>query len=142
MRGEGGLLQLCRYRGRLRRWIAAPTGFALALHLILSAAVIGHFAASKAGATGDLFVICHGAGDNSPADPDVPLQQPGYQSHCVLCALTNDACALIPTVTAIAAFEAGALSQHTIPRDSQVVQFVSLVSEYPRGPPTHAHVAG
>jgi hypothetical protein len=135
------LLQLFRYRGRLRRWIAAPSGFALALHLILSSAIVGHFVASKASAASD-FVVCHGNGDNSPADPDVPPPQPGYQSHCVLCALVNGACALIPAVTAIAAFDVGALSQHAIARKSQVIQFVPLASEYPRGPPTHAHVVG
>jgi hypothetical protein len=136
---EGGdVLHLFRYRGRLRRWIAAPSGFALALHLILSSAIVGHFAASKAEAADDIFVICHGSVDNSSADPDAPPPQPGYQSHCVLCALVNDACALIPTVTAIAAFDVGAFSQHAIARNSQVIQFVPLASEYPRGPPTHA----
>src|SRR6516225_6477996 len=113
MRGVG-LLQLFRYRGCLRRWIAAPSGFALALHLILSSAIVGHFAASKVGAAGELFVICHGSGDNSPADSDAPLPRPDYQSHCVLCTLINDACALIPTVTAVVAFDAGARSQHAI----------------------------
>jgi hypothetical protein len=140
--GGGGLLQLFRYRGRLQRWIAAPSGFALALHLILSSAIAGHFAASKAGAADDIFAICHGSVDNSPADPDAPPPQPGYQSHCVLCALVIDACALIPAVTAIAVFDVGALSQHAIARKSQVNQLVPLASEYPRGPPTHAHVVG
>ena len=140
MRGVG-LLQLFRYRGCLRRWIAAPSGFALALHLILSSAIVSHFSASKAGVASDGFVICHGSVDNSPADPDAPPPQPGYQSHCVLCALVNDACALIPTVTAIAAFDLGALSQHAVARNSQVIQFVPLASEYPRGPP-HVFVAG
>jgi hypothetical protein len=133
------LLQLCRYRGRLRRWIAAPTGFALALHLILSAAVIGHFAASKAGATGDLFVICHGAGDNSPADPGAPPELPDDQSHCVLCTLAHDTCAVIPVVTATAALYESTFLHGVALRASHIVQFASLASEYPRGPPTHAH---
>jgi len=133
---------LCPYRGRLRRWIAASTGFALALHLVLSVLVIGHFAPSHAGAATDAFVICHGAGDKSAPDQDVPAREPGNQSHCVLCTLTNAACAVLPAASAMATFDAGVLLQRFTPRDSQVIQFASLTGEYPRGPPTHAPIAG
>ena len=130
---------MCLYRGHLRRWIAATTGFALAVHLVLSAVFVGQFAASKAGAASDLFVICHGTSDDSPAGP---LELPGYQPHCVLCTLTSDTCALIPIVTAIATFvESTSLHSVTL-RDSQVVYYASLASKYPRGPPTHAHTVG
>ena len=130
---------MCLYRGHLRRRIAATTGFALAVHLVLSAVVVGHFAASKAAAASDPFVICHGTSDDSPAGP---LELPGYQPHCVLCTLTSDTCALIPIVTAIATFvESTSLHSVTL-RDSQVVYYASLASKYPRGPPTHAHTVG
>ena len=131
-----------RYWPTLRRWIAATTGFALAVHLVLSAVVVGHFAASKAAAASDQFVICHGTGQDSPADPDGSQELPGDQSHCILCTLSSDACAIIAPVTAIEIFASSAPLQRAILRDSQVVHFDSLASEYPRGPPTRAHVVG
>ena len=143
--GYGGareVLQLRVYRGNLRQWIAATTVFALAVHLVLSAVFVGQFAASKAGAASDLFVICHGTGQGSPADPDGSQELPGDQSHCILCTLSSDACAIIAPVTAIEIFASRAPLQRAILRDSQVVHFDSLASEYPRGPPTHAHVVG
>ena len=142
MAGARGVLQLRLYRRDLRQWIAATSSFALAVHLVLSAVVIGHFAASKAGAASDLFVICHGTGQESPADPDGSQDLPGDQSHCVLCTLTSDACAIIAPVTAVEIFASSALLQRAILRDSQVVHFDSLASKYPRGPPTRAHVVG
>jgi hypothetical protein len=126
----------------LRQWIAAATGFALAIHLVLGAVVIGHFAPSQADAATDVFVICHGAGDNSAPNQNAPAGDPSRQSHCVLCTLTNAACAVLPLVTAIATFDASQFLQRFTLRDSQVIQFASLTGEYPRGPPTHAHVAG
>jgi hypothetical protein len=143
--GYGGaceVLQLRLYRGDLRQWIAATTVFALAVHLVLSAVVVGHFAASKAAAASAPFVICHGTGQDSPADPDGSQDLPGDQSHCVLCSLTSDACGIIAPIIAIEIFASSALLQRAILRDSQVVHFDSLASEYPRGPPTHAHVVG
>ena len=141
MAGARGVLQLCLYRGHLRRWIAATTGFVLAVHLVLGA-VVGQFAYAKAGAASDLFVICHGTGDDSPANPDGPVELPGYQPHCVLCTLTSDTCAVIPIVTTIATFDESTSLHSVTLRDSQVVHYASLASEYPRGPATHAHTVG
>ena len=138
MAGAREVLQLCLYRGHLRRWIAATTGFALAVHLVLSAVTV-QLAHAKAGAASDLFVICHGTGDDSPAGP---LELPGYQPHCVLCTLTSDTCAVIPIVTTIATFDESTSLHSVTLRDSQVVYYASLASEYPRGPPTHAHTVG
>jgi hypothetical protein len=104
--------------------------------------VVGHFAASKAGAASNLFVICHGIGQESPADPDGSQDLPGDQSHCILCTLSSDACAIIAPATGIEIFASSSLLQRGILRDSQVVHFDSLASEYPRGPPTHAYVVG
>jgi len=139
MAGAREVLQLCLYRGHLRRWIAATTGFALALHLVVTAVVIGHFAAFEAGGASDSFVICHGTADDSPTGP---LELPGYQTHCVLCTLTSDTCAVIPIVTAIAMFDESTSLHSVTLRDSQVVYYASLASKYPRGPPTHAHTVG
>jgi hypothetical protein len=136
------VLQLCRYRGYLRQWIAASTGFVLAVHLIVSAAIIAHFAPSNTDPTIGPYAICHGAGDSSPADPDGPLKRSPDQLHCVLCTLTNDTCAVVPCVNAIAVLDASKFLQRVIVGNSQIVHFVSLAAEYPRGPPTQPHVAG
>jgi hypothetical protein len=127
-----------RYRGCSRRWIAGATGLALAAHLILSALLIGHFAALHSGG-GDAFVICHGTGGGSPVDPGAPPELPDDQSHCVLCTLAHDTCAVIPVVTATAALYESTFLHGVALRASHIVQFASLASEYPRGPPTHAH---
>jgi len=129
------VLQLWRYRGHGRRWIAAATAFAVACQLLLSAAVRGQATAAEAGPTGELFAICHGLGNDSPADPQ-PSKQSDYQTHCVLCTLASDTWAVIPPATASAAFDPGVSSELITPCDSQIVQVVSLASEYPRGPPT------
>jgi hypothetical protein len=132
------VLQLWRHQGRLRRCIAAATGYFLAAHLVLSALIVGHFAPSMAGAPSDAFVICHGAGDN---EPERPLPQSGYQ-HCVLCTLTNDTVTVLPRVTAIADLIWSTLSQRVTFSDSRSVQLLSVTSEYPRGPPARTHLAG
>jgi hypothetical protein len=110
--------------------------------VVLSALVIGHFAPSQAGAASDIFVICHGAGDKSAPDQDGPANQPRDQSHCVLCTLTNAACAVLPIASAIETFDARMSSQRLTLRDSQVTQFDSPTGQYQRGPPTHAPIAG
>ena len=135
------MLELWRYRGHGRRWIAAATAFAVACQLLLSAAVRGQATAAEAGPTSGLFVICHGAGDNPSANPDEPSKQQDYQAHCVLCTLASDAWAVIPPATASTVFDVGVFSERMTPCDSQIVQVVSLTSEYPRGPP-HVFVAG
>jgi hypothetical protein len=136
------VLQLCRNRGPLRRWIAAATGFALAVHVVLSAVVIGHFAPSQADAASDTFIICHGAGDKSAPDQDGPVNQPRHQSHCVLCTLTSATCAVLPSVSAIKTFDASMFLQRATLRNPQVTQFDSPTGEYQRGPPTYISIAG
>jgi hypothetical protein len=122
--------------------MAAATGCALAAHVVLSALVIGHFAPSQAGAASDIFVVCHGAADRSAPDRDGPVNQPRYQSHCLLCTLTNATCAVLPTVSGIGIFDASMFSQLLTPRKSQVTQFDSPTGEYQRGPPSHSPIAG
>ena len=134
------MLQLYRDRSRLWRWIAAAATFALSFQLVLSAVAIGHLAAWQASA-GDTFVICHGAGGSSPADQDGPAK-PDDKSHCVLCTLTHSGSAVLPTASIVAPFAPGARSCDLTRRDAQVSEYHSPTGEYPRGPPTHAHVAG
>jgi hypothetical protein len=131
-------LRLFRHRGYLRRSIAAATGFALAVHLVLSAVVIGHFAPSESGAPSDAFVICHGAGDNSATDHDAPINRQSRQFHCIFCTLTDAACVVLPISSVVAAFDASMRAQHVAPRDTQITGFDSPAGKYARGPPMHA----
>jgi hypothetical protein len=132
------VLQLCPYRGRLQRCIAAATAYFLALHLVLSALIVGHFAPLIAVAPSDAFLVCHGAGNN---EPDRSAPESGFQ-HCVLCTLANDTVTVLPRVTAIANLAWSTLSHRVILRESQALEFVSFTAEYPRGPPARGHLAG
>jgi hypothetical protein len=121
--GEGNsVLRAYRYQGPLRQWIAAAAAFALSFQLVLSSLAIGHLTAGQAG-TGDTFVICHGVGGSSPADKDGPAKQPSDQSHCVLCALTNSGCAVLPTASAVVTVAPGACSPYLTCRDAQVSEY-------------------
>jgi hypothetical protein len=140
--GEGNsVLRAYRYQGPLRQWIAAAAAFTLSFQLVLSSLAIGHLAAWQAG-TGDTFVICHGVGGSSPADKDGPAKQPSDQSHCVLCALTNSGCAVLPTASAVVTLAPGACSPYLTCRDAQVSEYHSPTGRFQRGPPLHTLVAG
>jgi hypothetical protein len=121
----------------LRQWIAASMSFVLAVHLIVSAAIIAQFAPPNTDPTIGPYAICHGAGDSTPADG--PLKRSPDQSHCLLCTLTKDTCAVVPFANAITILDASKFLHRVIVGNSQVVHFVSLAAEYPRGPPTQAH---
>jgi hypothetical protein len=135
------MLQLYRYPGCLRRWIATAASFALALQLVLSSLAIGHLDAWQSGGD-DTFVICHGAGDGAPVDQDGPAKPPGDGSHCVLCTLTNSASAVLPAAATIVTFASAARSRYLARSDAQVSEFHSPTGKFQRGPPRHTVVAG
>jgi hypothetical protein len=135
------MLQLYRYPGYLRRWIAAAATFALSLQLVLSSLAIGHLAAGQSG-TDDTFVICHGAGGSSPVDQDGPAKQPGDGSHCVLCTLMNSGSAVLPAASTIVTFVSDACSRYLTRNDAQVSEYHSPTGQFQRGPPQHTLVAG
>jgi hypothetical protein len=138
--GSFQVFRAYRYCGGLRQWIAAAAAFTLALHVLLSPLASGKPLPWQAGANGDLFVICHGAGDSSGGDQDQPTQQPLRDSHCVLCTLATS-CAVLPVAAVAVSLNLGKFSQPTVPLDSQVTEHRSPTGEYPRGPPTHVHIA-
>jgi hypothetical protein len=126
----------------LRRCIAAAATFTLALHVLLSPLAIGKPALGQAGASGDVFVICHGAGGSSDADQDGPAQQPTQDAHCVLCTPTHNGCAVVPGASLIVSLDPGEFSQLIVARNAQVTEHHSPTGEYQRGPPLHTLVAG
>jgi hypothetical protein len=136
------VLQAFRHQVWLRRCIGAAATVTLALHVLLSPLSIGKPAPGQAGANGDVFVICHGAGTNSDADQDGPAQQPTQDAHCVLCTLTHNGCAVLPGESLIVSLDPGEFLQLIIARHAQVTEHHSPTGEYQRGPPTHTLVAG
>jgi hypothetical protein len=135
------VFRACRYQVRLRRWIAAAAAFTLALHVLLNPLAIDKPAPWQASASGDVFVICHGAAGNSDADQGGPAKQPLQDAHCILCTLTNNGCAVLPIASLIVSFDAGEFSQLVAPRNSQVTEHRSPTGEYQRGPPAHSFIA-
>jgi hypothetical protein len=135
------VFQAYQDRGVLRQWIAAAAAFTLALHVLLSPLASGKPLPWQAGANGDLFVICHGAGGSSGGDQDLPTEQPQHDSHCVLCAQANS-CAVLSAAAVVVSLDLGEFSQLTVPLDSQVREHQSPTGEYQRGPPTHSFIAG
>jgi hypothetical protein len=130
------VLQTGRYRALLRQWVAAGASCALVLQLLLSAIVLGHSTLALAGANGDAFVICHGAG-TSPGQNE-PGNLPPEQSHCLLCTIATTPCAILPAASAATSLDAGVFSQLKVPPDAQVTAYRSPTGEYQRGPPTHS----
>jgi hypothetical protein len=135
------MLQLYRYPGCLRRWIAAAATIALSLQLVLSSIAIGHLTAWQSG-TDDTFVICHGAGDSSPVDQDGPAKRSDDGTHCVLCTLTKGGSAVLPAVSTVATFVSGARSRYLTRYEAQVSAYHSPTGKFQRGPPQHTLVAG
>jgi hypothetical protein len=134
------VLRLCRYQGRLRQWIVAAATFALSFQLELSSLAIGHLTAWQAG-TGDTFVICHGVGGSSPVDQNGPTKQPDDQSHCILCTLTNSACAVLPPESAVVTLVLGPCSRYLTRHVAQVSEYHSPTGRFQRGP-LHALITG
>jgi hypothetical protein len=138
--GSFQVFRTYRHCAGLRRWIAAAAAFTLTLHVLLSPLTIGKPAPWQVGANGDVFVICHGAGANSDADQDGPIKQPPQDAHCVLCTLAHS-CALLPAAAVVVSLEPGTFSRLAVLFQSQVTEHRSPTGEYPRGPPTHVHIA-
>jgi hypothetical protein len=130
-----------RYCGGLRRWIAAAAAFSLALQVLVSPLASGKPVPWEAGANGAVFLICHGVGANSDADQDGPTKEPLQDIHCPLCTLANNY-AVLPVATVVVSLDLAKFSHPAIPVDSQVTEHRSPTGEYPRGPPTHVHIAG
>jgi hypothetical protein len=138
--GSFQVFRAYRYCAGLRRWIAAAAAFTLTLHVLLGPLAIGKPAPWQVGANGDVFVICHGAGANSDADQDGPIKEPLQDIHCPLCTLANNY-TVLPVATVVVSLDLAKFSHPAIPLDSQVTEHRSPTGEYPRGPPTHVHIA-
>jgi hypothetical protein len=91
---------------------------------------------------GELFVICHGGGDNSSDSRDLPDRLPLPRSPCVLCTLTGGPPAILPTHHSIATLDALMVS-NVVPRnDCRIIEFDSPTGQYQRGPSAGDFVFG
>jgi hypothetical protein len=89
------VLELRKFRGCLRPWIAMVAAYTLALQVLLSGIAGAHAMAGTGSGADALFVICHGSGD-APADSQNVPDTPRPASPCLLCTLTKAPCAILP----------------------------------------------
>ena len=131
------MLELRKYRSRLRPLIAIVAAYALALQVLLSGLAGAHAMADAPG-SGDLFVICHGSGGGSAEDQNLPDKPPLPNPPCVLCTLTNAPCAVLPFAHSIATIDVVAATILISRNETRIIEFVSPTGRYERGPPAGA----
>jgi hypothetical protein len=135
------VLELRKYRSRMRPWIAMVAAYALALQVLLSG-IAGAHAMTAGSLSGDLFVICHGSGDGPADSQNIPDQPPRAASPCVLCTLTNAPCAILPIDHSIATIDVVAASIVGPRQEGRIIEFDSPTGQYQRGPPARAAIFG
>jgi hypothetical protein len=124
----------------MRPWIAMAAAYALALQLLLTGIAAAHAVAST-DAPGDLFAICHGAGNGAAGDQDGTGKQLP-QSACVLCTLTSAASAVLLTDHSISFLDAKSFSDVFPWNDARVIEYESPTGQYQTGPPAPARIGG
>ena len=115
--------------------------YALALQVLLSGLAGGHTMAVGSVAN-DLFVICHGSGDDPTDSQNVPGEAPRPTSPCLLCTLTKAPCAILPIDHSIITIDVVAASKVVPRKDDRVIEFESPTGRYQRGPPASASIFG
>ena len=135
------MLELRKYRSRMRPWIAMVAAYALALQVLLSGIAGAHAMAGPASVSGDLFVICHGSGDASADSQNVP-DTPRPASPCVLCTLTSAPCAILPVDHSIVTIDVVAAASIVARTEGRIIEFDSPTGQYQRGPPARAAIFG
>ena len=134
------MLELRKYRSRMRPWIAMVAAYALALQVLLSG-IAGAHAMAAGSLSGELFVICHGSGD-VPADSQNVPDTPRPATPCVLCTLTSAPCAILPIDHSIATIDVVAASIVGPRQEGRIIEFDSPTGRYQRGPPARASISG
>jgi hypothetical protein len=135
------VLELRKFRGCLRPWIAVVAAYALALQVLLSGIAGAHAMAAATSGAETLFVICHGSGD-APADSQNVPDTPRPASPCLLCTLTSAPCAILPVDHSIATIDVAAAASIVAPSEGRIIEFDSPTGRYQRGPPASAAIFG
>jgi hypothetical protein len=120
--------------------MAMVAAYALAFQLLLSGFAAGHFMATSDASLSDPFVVCHGGGVSPSDRQDVPAK-PLAQVPCVLCTLTQAACAILPLAHGIGTTDGIMVSDVGLPADSGIIAFESPTGQYQRGPPLAASIS-
>jgi hypothetical protein len=136
------VLELRKYRSRMRPWIAMVAAYALALQVLLSGIAGAHAMAGAGSASDALFVICHGGGDAPAHSQNIPDQPPRPATPCVLCTLTSAPCAILPIDHSIATIDVLAASIVGPREEGRIIEFDSPTGQYQRGPPARASIFG
>jgi hypothetical protein len=123
----------------MRPLIAMAAAYALAFQLLLTGMAAAHAVANAP--AGDLFAICHGAGDGAAGDQDGTGKQLP-QSACVLCTLTNAPCAVLPSDHSISFIDARSVSDVFPWNDARIIQYDSPTGQYQTGPPARDRIGG
>jgi hypothetical protein len=135
------VLELRKYRSRMRPWIAMVAAYALALQVLLSGIAGAHAMAGAGSGADSLFVICHGSGD-APADNQNVPETPRPASPCLLCTLTSAPCAILPVDHSIATIDVVAASIVGPRQEGRIIEFDSPTGQYQRGPPARTAIFG
>jgi hypothetical protein len=135
------VLELRKYRSRLRPWIAMVAAYALALQVLLSGIAGAHAMAAAGSGPDTLFVICHGSGDAPSDDQNLP-DTPRPATPCVLCTLTSAPCAILPVEHGMVTIDVVAAASLVAPGESRIIEFDSPTGRYQRGPPARASIFG
>ena len=125
----------------MQPWMAMVAAYALAFQILLSGLAAGHFMAIGDTPPSDLFVICHGSGQGPSDHQDVP-GKPLAQAPCVLCALTQYSCAILPLDHSTGRIDAMMVSDAGLPDHGQITAFESPTGQHQRGPPPSAFIFG
>jgi hypothetical protein len=135
------VLELRKYRSRMRPWIAMVAAYALALQVLLSG-IAGAHAMTAGSLAGELFVVCHGSGDGPADSQNIPDQPPRPATPCVLCTLTSAPCAILPVEHSIATIDVVAAASLVARTEARIIEFDSPTGRYQRGPPARAAIFG
>jgi hypothetical protein len=125
----------------MRPWIAMAAAYALAFQLLLTGIAAAHAVASTDAPGGDLFVICHGAGDSAAGDQGGTGNQLP-RSTCVLCTLTSAPCAVLPASHGISFIDAKSVSDVFPWNDARIIRYDSPTGQYQTGPPARDRISG
>ena len=112
--------------------------YALALQVLLSGIAGAHAMAGAGSGPDTLFVICHGSGDASSDNQNVP-DTPRPASPCLLCTLTSAPCAILPVDHSIATIDVVAAASLVARTEARIIEFDSPTGRYQRGPPARIH---
>ena len=135
------MLELRKYRSRMRPWIAMVAAYALALQVLLSGIAGAHAMAGAGSGSDGLFVICHGSGDGPADNQNVP-DTPRPAAPCLLCTLTSAPCAILPIDHSVATIDVVAASIVGPREEGRIIEFDSPTGQYQRGPPARASIFG